>query len=185
MKLPDSVKTLGDYIFYRCTKLSEVELPSEISEIPSMMFYYAGIESINIPLTVKKIGSSAFSGCKALKDVYYEGSDITWNKIKIDSENDYLYLANLHYERKDIEKISVKIVEKSDTKVKALFKNETDRQVENACIYAVQYENDIVTNVILKKVSFERNEEKEIEFSVGNDVRIFVWDIDMKPIIRE
>ena len=185
VKLPDSVKTLGDYIFYRCTKLSEVELPSEISEIPSMMFYYAGIESINIPLTVKKIGSSAFSGCKALKDVYYEGSDITWNKIKIDSENDYLYLANLHYERKDIEKISVKIVEKSDTKVKALFKNETDRQVENACIYAVQYENDIVTNVILKKVSFERNEEKEIEFSVGNDVRIFVWDIDMKPIIRE
>jgi len=46
VRLPEGLKEIGNYAFYRCTRLAE----------------------INIPNSVQKIGKLAFRGCESLDD---------------------------------------------------------------------------------------------------------------------
>lgn len=55
------------------------------------------IKNITIPSTVKTIGGSAFEGCTSLKNIYYKGSKSQWDAINIESGNDSLLNANIHY----------------------------------------------------------------------------------------
>ena len=40
------------------------------------------LKSIYLPKSIKLIDYASFSGCNNLKDVYYEGDESDWNKIK-------------------------------------------------------------------------------------------------------
>ena len=73
--IPDSVTSIGDWAFYGCTSLT----------------------SVTIPDSVTIIGRGAFSGCDNLTDVYYTGTEIAWNKIKISDYNVALKNATIHY----------------------------------------------------------------------------------------
>lgn len=87
IEIPQSVSTIGQYAFINCTSLKNVEtyilgnnifsecsslesvklLGSSISGIDSRAFYNCtSLKSINIPDSVKGIGSDAFSGCISL-----------------------------------------------------------------------------------------------------------------------
>ncbi|MCC8090656.1 MAG: dockerin type I domain-containing protein, partial [Oscillospiraceae bacterium] len=57
----------------------------------------SSLASVTIPDSVTSIGISAFSGCTSLTDVYYGGSEAEWNAITIDSRNDPLLSATIHY----------------------------------------------------------------------------------------
>lgn len=70
----DTVRKIGSYAFYGCENL----------------------ESVTIPETVKVISYSAFEGCTSLKDVYYSGSEESFNKIEIGTNNECLSDAKLH-----------------------------------------------------------------------------------------
>jgi hypothetical protein len=50
-----------------------------------------------IPDSVTSIGNYAFGYCNSLNDVYFNGTDEEWKKITIDSGNDSLLNANIHY----------------------------------------------------------------------------------------
>ena len=90
LKIPDSVVSIGTYIFYGCAKLTHVELSKSLKSIPEYAFYmgFSGgilnhivipegvtnieyeafracpLESVVLPESLISIGSSAFSGAQ-------------------------------------------------------------------------------------------------------------------------
>lgn len=54
--------------------------------------------SIYIPESVTSINKEAFFECTSLSDVYYSGTKNQWNAISIDSGNDPLLNATIHYQ---------------------------------------------------------------------------------------
>ena len=119
--IPDSVETIGEYAFADCSNLSEITLGESLRAIGDMAFSdCTGLTSIVIPDSVTSIGQWAFSGCTGLtsivipdsvtsivryvfnhciglKDVYYTGTEAEWAKIYIDSWNDGITNATIHY----------------------------------------------------------------------------------------
>ncbi|MCD8180421.1 MAG: leucine-rich repeat domain-containing protein, partial [Firmicutes bacterium] len=65
----------GSYAFCGCSSLSYVEIPNSVTSI----------------------GSYAFYDCTALTDVYYTGTETEWGDVTIDSNNDPLTSATIHY----------------------------------------------------------------------------------------
>ena len=66
--VPDSVSTIGAYVFYGCTSIQTVEIPSSVTSIGAGAFgYNTGIVEIYIPATVTSMGSSVFVGCTNLE----------------------------------------------------------------------------------------------------------------------
>ena len=64
------VTNVGDYAFYACLKLVEVELAEEITDIGQGAFRdCTELKVVEIPEGVKSIGSSAFSDCSSLTSV--------------------------------------------------------------------------------------------------------------------
>lgn len=68
--IPNSVKYLGQRVFWLCTKLKSAILPDSIKSIPNGTF--AGCHSLNsitIPNTVTTISENAFLECRALTSI--------------------------------------------------------------------------------------------------------------------
>ena len=66
----DSKCKLGDYMFYECTNLKILKLPENIDIIPCGFLSETGIESLELPKSVKTISSYAFFNCSNLKKIY-------------------------------------------------------------------------------------------------------------------
>ena len=73
--IPNSVTIIGDSAFSHCKSLTSVAIPDSVTIIEG----------------------GAFSDCDNLTDVYYTGTEIAWNKIKISDYNDALKNATIHY----------------------------------------------------------------------------------------
>lgn len=79
-----SIIEFSGSVFFRDTDVEEIILPATISAIPQGAF--AGCSSlrrITIPRRVTSILRATFDGCTSLTDVYYEGSEEEWAKVKI------------------------------------------------------------------------------------------------------
>jgi TPR repeat protein len=65
--IPNSVKTIGKYAFYRCTSLTSLVIPKGVETIGNYAFYGCkNLKSVIIPNSVKMIGDYAFYGCRKL-----------------------------------------------------------------------------------------------------------------------
>lgn len=98
VQIPDTVKTIGTYLFSSCTNLTKVTLPTHLTSIPQGMFYGCkNLSGIQIPSGVHTIGGSAFNGCTNLtniklpervtsieNDAFYQCKGLT--KIKLPKE---------------------------------------------------------------------------------------------------
>lgn len=73
IKLPKTVKYLGDYSFSSHTRLEEINL-SDVEEISNFAFYKTKLGEVNLGKSLKYLGVGAFSGCKKLKSVEFEQS---------------------------------------------------------------------------------------------------------------
>ena len=70
IKIPESVRSIGEMVFYGCSSLESVIIPEGISSISERMFEdCSGLTSVEIPNSVTVIGSYAFmdSGLKSIK----------------------------------------------------------------------------------------------------------------------
>ena len=72
VKLPSTLKTLGNAVFHSCYSLEKVELPElQVIEDYSLCLC-RGLKEIVIPKTVNIIGDEAFSNCVSLVSVFFQ-----------------------------------------------------------------------------------------------------------------
>ena len=96
--IPDSVTSIGAWAFGCCTSLTSVTISNSVTIIGDSAFSHCkSLTSVAIPDSVTIIEGGAFSDCDNLTDVYYTGTEIAWNKIKISDYNDALKNATIHY----------------------------------------------------------------------------------------
>lgn len=120
--VPDSVSSLGEGVFSGCVKLSDIRLSDYLEYIEDSLFSdCTGLICIAIPKSIISISRDSFSGCTKLKNielptslrrvyayaffkdipienVYYKGSQAQWETITIDSNNDCLTNAFIHFD---------------------------------------------------------------------------------------
>ncbi len=71
IEIPDSVTAIGDSVFSGCKALKTVKLSKKLKEIPYRAFYHCeGLEEISMPESVTKLGWSCFEGCSSLKSAH-------------------------------------------------------------------------------------------------------------------
>ena len=70
--LPYSLTDLGDYTFYGCTNLTNINIPHNVKRIGTSAFNSSGITSIVIGAQLKRIEHLAFTGCDNLQSVTFE-----------------------------------------------------------------------------------------------------------------
>lgn len=75
---PDSVETIGDYAFYNCDYITNIETGSQIKRIGEKAFYYIGsLKTVNIKGGQNAIiGQSAFEGCGITQVTIGDGVEI-------------------------------------------------------------------------------------------------------------
>lgn len=117
-EIPNSVTTIGKFVFYGCNNLTSVTIPNSVTTIDNQAFYAChGLTSIVIPNSVttigidafmfcikltsltignsvSSIGWSAFLGCSDLKEIYYgaENPVTATEGIFSDYKNPTLYV---------------------------------------------------------------------------------------------
>ncbi len=68
--IPDSVISIGDYVFKDCSELTSVTIPDSVTIIGKWAFYgCSGLKSITIPDGVTAICKGAFSDCSGLTSI--------------------------------------------------------------------------------------------------------------------
>ena len=68
--IPNSVTTIGKYAFAYCTSLASIDIPNSVTTIGECTFYRCtSLASVNIPNSVTTIGKMAFSHCSSLASI--------------------------------------------------------------------------------------------------------------------
>lgn len=69
--IPNSLTSIGEHAFDRCTNLVSVNIPNSVARIYNVAFWgCSNLISINIPSSITYIGEKAFTGCNNLKSVH-------------------------------------------------------------------------------------------------------------------
>jgi len=96
--IPESVTSIGGTAFDYCISLQSVEIPAGVTSINRYTFSQcSSLRSVTIPVSVTTILDSAFKSCGALTDVYYGGTEEQWSRVSIDTDNEDLKNATIHY----------------------------------------------------------------------------------------
>lgn len=67
--IPDSVTSIGQWAFYYCKDLTEINIPNGVTSIGAEAFIHSGLKTIAIPDSVTSIGEEAFYGCSGLTSI--------------------------------------------------------------------------------------------------------------------
>ena len=80
--LSDNVKYIEESAFANCNALEEFKVPRGVSELKAYTFQLdKSLTTVFIPSTIEFIDKNTFEYCSNLKNVYYEGTEDTWNDI--------------------------------------------------------------------------------------------------------
>ncbi len=91
--IPGSVDTIKNGTFYCCAALSDLTILNGVEIIEFGAFYHCyDLKSVYLPSSIKEIGSGAFEtasykfGTPDFKDIYFNGPEFLWNRIKVCSD---------------------------------------------------------------------------------------------------
>ena len=80
--IPDSVTSIGYEAFDGCYNLTSITIPDSVTSIGDWAFWgCSGLTSITIGGSVTSIGYAAFSGCDGLTSITFKGTKEQWNAI--------------------------------------------------------------------------------------------------------
>jgi len=121
-EIPQQIETIDEYAFYRSDNMQEFVINGNVTSIGRDALNSRGLKkviinspievlekeflrtssevSVYIPKTVKRIEKRALI-CSNLT-IYYEGSEYQWSKIAISLFDDYLRIATMNYNAKDV-----------------------------------------------------------------------------------
>ena len=71
IRLPSSLRVIGNSVFYGFERLQDIELPEGLLEIGGGAFSRTGIRCINVPTSVTTIKRGAFSNCFMLEEIVF------------------------------------------------------------------------------------------------------------------
>lgn len=83
----DNIISIGQGAFQYCCCGDEVKLPRSLKTIGDSAFYGSKIEVLHIPKTLTKVGSNAFANNPKLEKVYYDGTLADWCNIDFENEH--------------------------------------------------------------------------------------------------
>ena len=184
--IPPNVTSIGDYAFERCGALTSVTIPDSIKSIGNYAF--SGCNSLlsaALPDSIKNIGYSAFSGCSRLRDVYYGGTEESWNKISIGLYNKPLQNAEIHYSAV----IPYTVVSASAANSYNTVSVTSNTAYEGALIILASYSGERLVNVKRKTVDISAGT-TSIAFddfyfdSAADTIKIFAFEnaVSARPI---
>jgi len=76
--VPNSVTSIGDYVFEGLSGLTSINIPNSVTSIGVDAFYLcSSLKSITIPNSVTSIGAGAFEGCSGLESLTIPNSVTT------------------------------------------------------------------------------------------------------------
>ncbi len=94
--IPNSVTSIGNYAFYGCSGLTSVTIPNSVTSIGDKAFWYcSGLSSVTIGSGVKNIYTSAFAKCSELTDVYCYAENVPSTPTDA-FQDSYIEYATLH-----------------------------------------------------------------------------------------
>ena len=90
IQLPESLETIGNHAFERCSSLKSINIPNKIKTIDHHTFISCtSLQSITIGNNVETIGSASFHSCTSLQTIH-------WNKsVKTISVNAFQFCSSL------------------------------------------------------------------------------------------
>lgn len=143
------------------------------------------IKTVNIQNSVTSIGDMAFWGCTSLKDVYYFGTEDQWKAIEINSANDRLLNAAIHYNYKYFDtEISTDFTES----VGGYVLNSKITNINKAVVYvaAVYDKNDCLLDIETKDIK-SGTENVRADMPKNPEaayIQVFIWDslTNMQPL---
>ena len=95
--VPDNVISISDYAFSCCSGITSITISDSVMSVGDYAFSSCPLTTLKIGKGLKSIGKNAFSGIKVIPEIYYAGSEEEWKGISIDSSNDLILRANMHY----------------------------------------------------------------------------------------
>ena len=95
--IPDSVTSIGNSAFSGCTGFTSITIPNGVTSIGESAFESCPLTALKIGKGLKSIGKNAFKGIKVIPEIFYAGNEEEWKGISIDSSNDLILRATMHY----------------------------------------------------------------------------------------
>jgi len=103
--VPGNITIISNYAFESCAELTEITFGKEPTNIlyeratisPYAFADCFSLHTVYLGANVSEISYEAFSGCDALQDVYYGGTEALWKKVRITTGNECLTAATVHY----------------------------------------------------------------------------------------
>ena len=103
INIPDGTESIGMSCF-AFTGLKEIRIPDSVKLIGNEAFFGIFVlREVYLGSGITSISSEAFRLCSNISDVYFSGSEDDWNKIYIGDGNETLISATLHLNHKEQE----------------------------------------------------------------------------------
>lgn len=105
LTVSDGITKINEKSFYNLSKLAEVSLGSDVTDIGASAFGYCAFKEIRVPRGVKTIGDKAFYGNQAVRSVYIPntvetiGTDILWTGYYWTTNNAKVVYATIYCEK--------------------------------------------------------------------------------------
>ncbi|MBQ3085827.1 MAG: leucine-rich repeat domain-containing protein [Clostridia bacterium] len=77
--LPDTVTKIGSRAFQNCYSLADINIPANLTQLPSYVFQGTVLTSVTIPASVTGISTNAFYNCRTLESIHVEEGNTVYS----------------------------------------------------------------------------------------------------------
>ena len=188
VSIENGVTNIGNYAFF-LYNITTASIGEDVTNLGIYSFYNCRLlKSVVVPDSLTSIDRYSFKRCSQLTDIYYAGSEEDWDQISINSDNDSLANATIHYNCSDKSVIQSVSCNYENNKITAQITFSYIKQA--GTLVAAVYNNGKLVTVKDKPASVnELQHTIEIdadESCIGCEVKVFCWEnySSLKPLAK-